>query len=52
MSIYINNKELQLAYLGNKALNAIYKGAKIVWEAALRIWKGKQLWKGKETWKY
>ena len=52
MSIYIKNKEITAVYIGKKVVTAIYKGSVHIWEAALRIWKGKQIWKGKEKWKY
>lgn len=47
-----NNKEVVEVHWGQKVISAIYKGAVLVWEAALRIWKHKQVWKGKEVWKY
>lgn len=52
MAIYINNKEITAVYIGKKAVTAIYKGSILIWEAALRIWKGKQIWKGKKKWKH
>lgn len=52
MAIHINGKEITAVHVGKLAITAIYKGATLVWEAALRIWKGKQIWKGKEKWKY
>lgn len=52
MSIYIKNKEITAIYIGKKVVTAIYKSSVLIWEAALRIWKGKQIWKGKEKWKY
>ena len=52
MAIFINKKEIISIYIKGKALAAVYRGIKLVWEAALRIWKGKQIWKGKEVWKY
>lgn len=52
MSIYIKNKEITAVYIGKKVVTAIYKSSVLIWEAALRIWKGKQIWKGKEKWKY
>lgn len=52
MTIYINNKEITAVYIGKKVVTAIYKGGILIWEAALRIWKRKQVWKGKEKWKY
>lgn len=52
MALYFGKKEIIEVYLKNKSISAIYKGAKLLWEAALRVWKGKQIWKGKETWKH
>lgn len=52
MAIYINNKEITAVYIGKKVVTAIYKGSVLIWEAALRIRKGRQVWKGKEKWKY
>lgn len=52
MSIYIKDKKITAIYIGKKAVTAIYKGSVLIWEAALRIWKGKQIWKGKEKWKH
>lgn len=52
MAGYIGNKELTEVHFGAKVISAIYKGAKLLWEAALRMWKNKQVWKGKEVWKY
>lgn len=45
-------QELQAVHWGNLTISAVYKGAVLLWEAALKIWKGKQVWKGKEVWKY
>lgn len=52
MALYIKRKEITAVYIGKKAITAIYRGGVLLWEAALRIWKGKQIWKGKEKWKY
>lgn len=52
MSIYIKDKKITAVYIGKKAVTSIYKGSVLIWEAALRIWKGKQIWKGKEEWKH
>ena len=48
MALYIRGKEITAVYVGKKAITAIYRGGVLLWEAALRIWKGKQIWKGKE----
>ena len=52
MALYIRGKEITAVCVGKKAITAIYRGGVLLWEAALRIWKGKQIWKGKEKWKY
>ena len=52
MALYIRGKEITAVYVGKKAITAIYRGGVLLWEAALRIWKGKQVWKRKEKWKY
>ena len=52
MALYIRGKEITAVYVGKKAITAIYRGGVLLWEDALRIWKGKQIWKGKEKWKY
>lgn len=52
MAICIKDKKITAVYIGKKAVTAIYKGSVLIWEAALRIWKGKQIWKGKEKWKH
>ena len=52
MAIHINGKEITAVHIGKKVITAIYKGSTLIWEAALRIWKGKQVGKGKEKWKY
>lgn len=43
MAVYINGKEITAIYVGKKVITAIYKGSTLIWEAALRIWKGKQV---------
>ena len=52
MAIHVNSKEITAIRVGKLAITAVYKGAILIWEADLRIWKGKQVWKGKEKWKY
>jgi hypothetical protein len=52
MAIYVGNKKIVAVYIGKKALSAIYVGTKIVWEAAMKLWKGAQSWKQSEMWKY
>jgi hypothetical protein len=38
--------------LGKQAVNAIYLGSRVVWEAAMRLWKDFQIWKESEVWRY
>lgn len=52
MSINIKKKETIAINITKRSITAVYKGLRLVWEAALRLWKGKQIWKGKETWKH
>lgn len=52
MSAFINGKEIVSAFINSKQVQAIYKGTVLIWESALRIWKGKQIWKNKEVWKH
>lgn len=51
----INNtipSELTDLFIGTDRILSIFLGTTLIWEAALRIWKGRQVWKGKEKWKY
>lgn len=52
MSIYVKDREISGLYYGKRVVGAVYKGARLVWEAAIRIWKGKRVWKNKTKWKY
>lgn len=52
MAGFIIQDEITEVHWGARVISAIYKGATLVWEAALRIWKGRQVWKGKEIIKY
>ncbi|MBQ8969156.1 MAG: MFS transporter [Bacteroidaceae bacterium] len=54
--IYRNGKEMVAASLGNRAIAAIYRGARLVWMAVRScfgsgVWVGKKPWIGKEKWK-
>ena len=52
MAGYIKLKDIPAIYIVKLSCTAVYKGAVLLWEAALRIWKGRQIWKGKEKWKH
>lgn len=52
MSIYVKDREIDGAYFGKRVISAIYKGGRIIWEASIRLWKGKRVWKNKAKWKY
>lgn len=46
------NKEIVEIHWGRKVISTVCRGAILVQEAAMRLWKGRQVWKGKEVWKY
>ena len=52
MSAFKKENEIYLIYLCKQAIQAVYKGKALVWEAVSRLWKGNQSWKGSEPWKY
>ena len=52
MASFFGKYEITGIRLGKQAIEALYIGLEAIWEAALRIWKGRQLWKSKETWKH
>ncbi len=52
MAIHRNRTDIENIHWNNKTITSVYHGFKLVWDAFLRIWKGKQVWKGKKTWKY
>lgn len=54
--IFKNNKELSTIYLGEKPLVAIYKGARMIWQAVRSCfgrgyWIGSKPWIGTDKWK-
>ena len=51
MALYITNKEFDSIRIGNRVIGFVYNGNKLIWSAAMRFWKGRQLWKGSEIWK-
>lgn len=51
MALYIKFKEFDSVRVGNRIISSIYNGNKLIWSAAMRLWKGRQIWKGNEIWK-
>ena len=52
MAIHRNSKDTENIHWNNKIITSVYRGLVLIWDAFLRIWKGKQTWKGKKNWKY
>lgn len=50
MGIRKNGKEISAVYRSGTAIQAIYRGARLVWQAVSSIWTGNHTWKGKEIW--
>ena len=53
--ITIGGKEITAAYVGKRALSAVYAGARLVWSAisswfGLGYWKGDEPWNGSDAW--
>ena len=49
MAIYLKDKEITSVNYGNKAIAAIYKGTKLIWEA-IRSCFGKGFWINTHSW--
>lgn len=49
MAIFINGKEVTAVNLGNRTITAVYKGARLVWEA-IRSCFGKGFWVNSYPW--
>lgn len=54
--IYKNGKEVTAMYIAGYTVNAVYKGAKLVWEAinscfGAGYWRGDKPWIGSDGWK-
>lgn len=49
MGIFFNNKEVTAIYLGKRAISAVYRGAKLVWQA-IRSCFGKGYWINTYSW--
>jgi hypothetical protein len=50
--IRIGDKDTVMAYIGNRALSAIYRGANLVWTTIQYIsaWVHKDAWRHGEPW--
>jgi hypothetical protein len=56
MAIFHNGKDITEVYHGNKAIMAIYSGARLVWETIRSCfgkgyWVNTLPWKNDDTWK-
>lgn len=56
MGIFQKDKEVTAIYDGKRAIIAVYKGAKLVWEAIRScfgkgFWLNKYSWSNKDAWK-
>lgn len=49
MGIFLKDKEITAVYYGERAIAAVYKGAKLVWEA-IRSCFGKGFWVDAYPW--
>lgn len=54
--IYKNGIEMNARYYGSRAITAVYKGAKLVWEAITScfgsgMWLNLRAWKNTDGWK-
>lgn len=54
--IFKNGKEITSIHIRGKAVTAVYKGAKLVWEAinscfGKGYWQGDKPWNGDDAWK-
>lgn len=56
MPIFHKNKEITSVNYGSRAVNAIYDGARLIWEAVRScfgkgFWINKHPWENKDAWK-
>lgn len=49
---YGNFHDLSHLIFKGKTFSYVYQGAKIIWSAVSKIWRGRDIWKNNETWKY
>lgn len=54
--IYKGSKDVSARYFGKKVVTAVYKGARLVWEAVSScfgsgMWSGQRAWKDLDGWK-
>ena len=52
MAIYVYGKSIENIHFNGHSITTWNKSLVQIWDAFLRIWKGKQIWKGKKVWKY
>lgn len=48
--IVIGNREISAVRFGEMAVNAVYRGAALVWQAVSNVWHGKDVWKENDLW--
>lgn len=51
-----NNKELTARYIGNKAIQYVYKGTRLIWSAITScfgsgVWYNDKGWSNNDAWK-
>lgn len=54
--IHYNGKEISAAYIGRRALSAIYAGSRLVWTAISScfgsgFWRGEKPWSRQDGWR-
>lgn len=54
--LWIGNKEVGQLWIGGNPVQALYCGAKLIWEAVSScfgsgFWREKMPWKGKDAWR-
>lgn len=45
-----NDKETTTVSIGRRIVTAVYIGAREVWTAVTRVWKGSAPWRGDDPW--
>lgn len=56
MGIFKKNKEVTAIYVGKKVVSAVYRGAKLIWEAISScfgkgFWNNSAPWSNQDGWK-